>query len=64
MYLTINQACHKLNISRQTLYDWQRYGLPIERDGSRPRIEATALEQWRAAFVPPKTGRPTGRRAR
>ena len=61
MYLSIKQACARLNMSRPTFDQWRKHhGLPVEQIGGKQsyRISAAALEAWQTGFTPPKAGRP------
>jgi excisionase family DNA binding protein len=45
-YLTVNQICEWLNISRATLTNWRNRGLPAIKIGRTVRFDKEEVKEW------------------
>jgi excisionase family DNA binding protein len=45
-YITTAELAEALKVSRQTLYDWRKKGLPFIKIGSRIRFDLEAVNEW------------------
>lgn len=45
-YLTVSELQEKLKVSRQTIYDWRKNGLPFLKIGSSIRFDGDEVNEW------------------
>lgn len=45
-YITINEFCEKLQVSRPTYYRWVREGLPCHKLSRAVRLDVTEVTKW------------------
>lgn len=45
-YITINQFCENMGITRMTYYTWVKEGLPYFQQGRIIRLEEKEVMQW------------------
>ena len=45
-YISINQLCEWLQVSRNTVYLWRKKGLPFLGTGGSIRFSKAAVEKW------------------
>jgi excisionase family DNA binding protein len=45
-YLTTDELCQQLKISKNTANNWRRKGLPYIRVGNTVRYEKVKVEEW------------------
>lgn len=45
-YLTVTDLEKMFQVSRQTIYEWRKNGLPFVRIGTRVRFDPEEVKQW------------------
>lgn len=45
-YLTTKDLCERLKITRQSVYDWRKQGMPYKKFGKLVRFEYDEVKAW------------------
>jgi len=46
IYLTVEELADVLKITRSTVYEWKKLGLPYIKIGKTIRFDSGSIEQW------------------
>lgn len=45
-YITIKELCNRLKVTRQTIYEWRKQGLPYYKFGKLVRFDYDEVKKW------------------